>query len=45
MSKFSLHKRYETTGLRDYGTALRQAQGPCLEVSKSRVSKSKDIVV
>ncbi len=39
MSKFSLHIGHKTTGLRDYGTLV------CLEVPKSRVPKSKDIVV
>ena len=35
MSKCKLHNRQWTTGLRDYETALRRAQGPCL-VLKSR---------
>ena len=45
MSKFSLHIGHKfrfhgmRTGLRDYGTLV------CLEVPKSRVPKSKDIVV
>ena len=39
MSKFSLHKRRETSGLRDYEAFA------CPEVSKSRVPKSKDIAV
>ena len=36
MRKISLHKRHETTRLRDYGTLA------CLEVPKSCVSKTKD---
>ena len=36
MSKISLHIGHETTGLRDYEALA------CLEVPKSRVSKSKD---
>ena len=39
MSIISLHIGHETTGLRDYEAFA------CSEVSKSRVPKSKDIVV